>query len=445
MNSGLITNKMLLAAIIACLPSICRTQPLTLEAAIRLGLQNRPELQAQQLQIQLAAGENDKIKAKWMPQISGTADVRWNTQLQTSVLPIGKFGIPGVPTDEVRTLQMGLPFNNALGLQLNQKIYDPSAKNDRMINDAQTAQQQNSLEQIQINLRYDIAEAYYAVLFNQERIELARQALDRAALNLQVAQNQLKDGTALPNDVDRFRLDVSNARFSLSKAQQDLDLSLDNLRYRIRVTPESPVELADKLAGILQSDTAVAQARADQRVEIRSEQTALQLNALNEKKELLRHHPTVSGYANYTLLQLHDKFNPFASGTWFPYNYIGVKADIPIYDGRQSRLAAADFGLRQQVNRANLEKIKADIGYELKSQLKNLQQARLDLLSSRDNVTLARKVFETDRFRFEKGVLKQTDLKNSEFSLQSAENNYLSSVYNFLIAHLKYKKAAGIL
>jgi outer membrane protein TolC len=438
-------NKIFFLAVFAGLPGIFQAQSLTLEAAIQQGLQNRPELRAQQLQVQLAGSENDKIKARWMPQISGTADVRWNTQLQTSVLPIGKFGIPGVPTDDVRRIQMGIPFNNALSVQLNQKIFDASAKTDRQINEAQITLQRNTLEQTQINIRYEIAEAYYTALFNQERIDLARQALERAELNLKVGQNQLKDGAVLSNDVDRFALDAGNARFSLRKAEQDLALSLDNLKYRIRLAPEEPLVLADKLTALVQRDTALVPARGGQRPEIRAEQTALELNTLNEKKQATRNLPTISGYADYTLLQLHDHFNPFASGTWFPYNYIGIKADIPIYDGRQAKLAAADYNLRQQINRANLEKLQADIGYEIRSQVKSLLQARLDLVQSRDNVTLARKIFETDRFRFEKGVFKQTELKNSEFSLQTAENNYLSSVYNFLIAHLKYKKAAGIL
>lgn len=140
---------------------------------------------------------------------------------------------------------------------------------------------------------------------------------------------------------------------------------------------------------------------------------------------------------------MNNDFNPFAAGSWFPCNYIGHHAEVPIYDGKQAKLAAADYALRSQVNRLNLEKLKADTRYELQSARNNLELARLDLEESRKNIPLARQIFETDVFRFQQGVLLQSDLKNSELSLQTAENNYLAAVYNWLVADLGYRKAAG--
>ena len=68
-------------------------QRLTLDDAIKLALENRWELKNQQLQIRLAEGENDKLRAKWLPQINASADMRWNTQLQTSVFKNAPFVI----------------------------------------------------------------------------------------------------------------------------------------------------------------------------------------------------------------------------------------------------------------------------------------------------------------------------------------------------------------
>jgi outer membrane protein TolC len=301
------------------------------------------------------------------------------------------------------------------------------------------------LEESRVNIRYAITDAYYSALFGAERLQLARQTLERAQFNLKVIQNQLKDGVALKNDADRLALDERNAQWSLKKAEQDLALSMDNLRHQMGMPADASITLADPLMRILQLDTAMLAPRPEKRTEFQGEQLALELNALNEKKQLLRNQPTVSAYGNYALLQLNDRFNPFATGTWFPYNNLGIKASIPIYNGRQARLSADDYGLRQEINKTNLEKYKSDIDYEIRSQMKTLRQAQTDLIQSRQNIDLARQIFDTDRFRFEKGVLKQTDLKNSEYSLQTAENNYLEAVYNFLTAQLKFRKSAGLL
>jgi outer membrane protein TolC len=202
-------------------------------------------------------------------------------------------------------------------------------------------------------------------------------------------------------------------------------------------------DLSDELADILKKADTNYQMMFEQRPEIRGEEISIRINELNVQKQKVRNLPTVSAYGNYSALQLSNKLNPFASGTWFPFNYVGIRANIPIFDGKQAKLASNDFVVRQQINRNNIEKFKADFGYEAQNAMKQVEQAKLDINETQKNVALAKQILETDKFRYEKGVLTIADLKNSEFSLQNAENNYLSSVYNFLVANVRYKKAIG--
>ncbi|MBL7805906.1 MAG: TolC family protein [Saprospiraceae bacterium] len=414
-------------------------QTTTLDEAIAQGLRNRPELKAQEVQLRIAEGEKDKLRAQWLPQLSASADLRWNTELQTSVLPIGQFGLPGVPSDATQEIQIGVPFNNALGVQAEQKIYDANRRIDRQINAAQVESRQIALSQETRDIRFAITEAYYAAVFNREKRELARQALDRAQLNLRTAENQLQAGAALPNDVDRLALDVSNAQLSLKKAEQDYALSVKRLQYQMGTAPDGSLQLSENVAALL-TDTVLLVNRIEQRPEILSENIALRLNALNREKQLARRLPTVSAYGNYTLLQLSETFNPVAADTWFPYSFIGVKASVPIFDGRQARLGAREFALRQEMNRYNLDRLRANFNFEATAQASAMEQARLDVQESLKNVALARQLLSTDQLRFEQSVLKQTDLKNSEFALQTAENNYLNAVYAYLVARLNYEK-----
>jgi hypothetical protein len=130
-------------------------QKITLNEAIQKGIENRIELKTQALNIQIASSENVKIKAKWLPQLSASGDVRWNTQLQTTILP---FALPG--SNESQTIvKFGRPFNNTFAIQAEQKVYDANKKIDRLVNDTQTDAQKNTLEQQKINLKQSITEA----------------------------------------------------------------------------------------------------------------------------------------------------------------------------------------------------------------------------------------------------------------------------------------------
>lgn len=426
-------------SIILCFPlSVVFSQSLTLEQAVQRGLENRIELKSQNLNVQIASTENEKVKARWLPQVSGSADLRWNTQLQTTVLP---FALPGSGESQTE-IKLGRPFNNTFILQAEQKVYDANRKIDRAVNDTQVEAQKNNLAQIRINLRQAITEAYYNGVFAKERLNLSALALQRANSYFEVGQARFDQGAILKNDLDKLELDVSNARLAQTKNQQDYDLALIALQYQLNTNDK--VEPVEDLQAIFNYSQIIEnQSNIEKRTEIKAEELNLRLNQLNAQKQLARNKPMVSAYGNYSFFQLAETFNPFEKGTWFPANYVGIRASVPIFDGRQARLAANDFKVRQQINTLNTERLRNDFSYESKSTWNTLQQSKLNLEEARKNIALAQRILETDKFRFEKGVILLSDLKNTEYSLQSAENQYLSSIYNFLIASVRYRKASG--
>lgn len=416
---------------------------LALDEAIHQGLEQRNELKNADLNIQLAERENAKLRGQWLPQISGTADIRWNTQLQTTILP---FDITGKNPDGRSEIKFGLPFNNNLGLNAEQKILNPQSKYTRQLNDTRVESERTTAEQQRISVRQEITEAYYQAVFNQEKIRLAEATLARAESNLAVAQTRLSAGTLLPNDFDRAKLDKNNAELSLRKARQDYALALQNLHYRMGVpSPDNLLQLSTTLAELLSDTVAVAPPDLAQRTEIKAEELNYRIQELSESREFAARLPTLSAYGNYTALQLSDTFNPFKAGTWYPFNYLGLKLNVPIFDGRQARLSAGDYRIRQQISRNELDQLRQDFTYETQNALTTLYQTRLDVVETQANVALARQILATDLFRYEKEVLTLSELNNTQNTLQNAENNYLTSVYNYLVALVRYRKAAGLL
>ncbi len=421
---------------------MAQPKTLTLEAAIQQGLEQRNELKNAALNIELAQRENTKLRGQWLPQLSGTADIRWNTQLQTTILP---FDITGNNPDGRSEIKFGLPFNNNLGLNAEQKILNPQSKYSRQLNDTRVESERTTAEQQRVNIRQEITEAYYLAVFNQEKIRLAEASLDRAESNLAVAQTRLSAGTLLPNDFDRAQLDKNNAELSLRKARQDYTLALQNLQYRLGVPQDNLLQPSTTLAALLSDTIAVAPPDLAQRTEIKAEELNYRIQELSESREAAARLPTLSAYGNYTALQLSDTFNPFKAGTWYPFNYLGLRLNVPIFDGQQARLAAGDYRIRQQLSRNALDQLRQDFTYEAQNALTTLYQTRLDVVETQANVELARQILATDVFRYEKEVLTLSELNNTQNTLQNAENNYLTSVYNYLVALVRYRKAAGLL
>lgn len=422
-NILLIINTLLLFHITAA-------QPLTLPEAIELGLKNRQELKTQSQQLQIDQQQDAKIKAAWLPQVSAAGDLRYNAILQKSVLPIGEFGIPGIASDATTTVAFGVPFNTSVGVDATQKIYDPNKKVDRQINANAIENQLNTIEKQKKDIKYAITEAYYNVLFQKEKVNLAEAAVRRAEVNLENGQTRLKAGTALKNDIDRLSLDLSNARLTARKAQQDFDFAIEQLKYQMNVGQDVKIEIAETIKTMISSNKTVT--TVEENSAIRSERIALAGNQLQAEKIMKRNAPTVSAYGNLSLLALNEKV--------YPYSYLGIRATMPLYDGRQAKLAAEDYQLRSQINQSNIEKLRSDLVFEIRSAQKTLDQAQLDLEESEKSIALAKQIYATDQFRLEKGNIVVNDLKNSEYTLQTTENNYLVAAYNVLVASLKLEK-----
>ncbi len=420
------------------LPLIATAQsPISLPQALQQAQTNRLEVTNGQLQAQIAESDEARRRARWQPQVNAGADFRWNTQIQRNVI---KGGFTGNGPDQV--LRFGTPINNVLNVQAEQKIYDAQSRIDHDINRLNVTSQQAALERVKVDVRQQVTEAYYQAVFNREKRQLSERAVERARGYLDQAQTRLQAGTLLESDFNRFALDLSNAELTLRNDSRDYKLSLDNLRYRIS-TPDA-VEPADSLAALF------AQFRADegatgQRVEIQQEELARQVNVLNERKEQARLNPVVSAYGAYFAQQFADTFNPFASGTWLPYNYVGLKINVPLFDGRQTRLNRQDYVRRAQINQNTAQRLRNDFDYETRQARNTLEQARENLTETQRNIAQAQNILTVDRVRFDAGTLLLADFRNSEYALQQAENNYLRAVYDVLLGQLQVKRALGSL
>lgn len=414
---------------------------LTLDDALRTAFENRIELKNQQVEIQLAQLEAEKLRARWRPQVSGSADLRWNTQIQTSVIKDAAF-IPGGGDAIVR---FGVPFNNTLTINAEQKIFDAQKKIERQVTQSNVQQREVLLEKIKNDLRLTVTEAYYGVLWAKEKQTLSAQGITRAKAYLAAADEQVIKGTLLPNEAEKLRLDLSNAEFTHKKNQQDYLLSLQNLAYQMGESPQSvSFELAENLTQFTSLPAmSTTDATTATRPEIRAELTAMKTNELNIQRQRAAQLPTLSAYGTYGTLQFNDVPNPLATNTWFNYNFVGLRFNVPIYNGGQTRTNQQEYRLRAQINKNTAEKLKHDFDYEVVNTRNSYQQAVENVMQAQQNVNLAKQILITDQARFDRGTVLLQVLKNSEYSLQTAENNYLRAVYEVLIARVRWQKATG--
>ena len=106
-----------LAGLVAASDAQAQTR-LSLTEALELGLKNRHDVQADAVEAALTANALRKNRQTWLPTLTASGNVRYNTQLQTTVLPAGAF--PGVTESQV--LAFGTRNSTLLTLDLTQPL-----------------------------------------------------------------------------------------------------------------------------------------------------------------------------------------------------------------------------------------------------------------------------------------------------------------------------------
>jgi outer membrane protein len=415
---------------------------LSLSEAIETGLKNKIALKNQQLTVNLAENEEAKTRTKNLPQVTASFDARVNTQLQTQVISPEATG-GSASSDPIRA-QFGTKYYNVLALNANQNIFNPNLRYDKKINSARTELEKLNLEKNETDAILSISEAYWDAAFKKVKWETSQ-------LNYQVAhdkflrgQTQFNNGTKLKIDLDKEKLDERNAWQSHRNDSSQYQLALRFLANELNLPLTAILELTELTE---KSDVAVpsiAESSVANRVEVRTERQQLSIYELSKDKQKALYLPTVSLFANYTVQQFNNTFDPTDGKFWSPYNYLGVRVEIPVFDGLLKQKNKQEFEYRIEQSNNNIAQLNQQINYEIQSAQWEYENAESNYALASENYTIAKEILKTDLVRLEAGTILPVEAKNSEYVMLTSQTNYLNGLYQYMLARLRLQKALGV-
>ncbi|NJO01344.1 MAG: TolC family protein [Bacteroidia bacterium] len=370
--------------------------------------------------------------------------MRFNTQLQTNIIPGEAFAAPGTDAPD-RPVQFGTRFNNLLGLQVEQNLYNPTQRVDRQLAEQQkTVAEANYVYQA-TEIKLAITEAYLAVLLLEERCRLAQDNMQRSESYYNIVKNRYDNGTILRSELDRYYLDWANAQSRYETDQRDLKIRQAYLSNQLGLSVSQTLRLTEDLQELAGTgpETQATPGNFAQRIELRQEAAQLKLNEVNYERQNKAYLPTISLYGNLSTQQLTNDVPLFEASAWSSFHYVGLRSQINLFDGFLREKNKEEFRLRQQINRNNLAKLELDLNYERQSAGTDLIKTQENYKLARQNLDLARRVAEEDQLKFQEGSLTSADLHNTEYALREAQNNLLNNLYDYLLAKVRWEKAQG--
>lgn len=403
---------------------------LSLEDAVQYGLKNRYDMQSNALQLDIQKNEWNKNKYQWLPTLNGTGNIRYNTQLPTTVLPAGAFGNPN-PSE----LQFGTRNNTTLALDFEQTIIKPTIFSDTKLGKNQYTQQMVRSEQKEKDIRKAISLAYYDAILKRKQYELSEDNAKKSKDLMDIFQKKYELGAIKENDFLKQKLDYQNAELKRTKALQDYELSIDQLKKEINYTAGS-IELTEKI-----ETKPVSTASIDTSFAFNTDMKILKLQnefyKVSKKRGIINSLPSLSFYANYTLQFQNSNFD--YSQSWFPFNYVGIRLNVPIFNQWKNQASMKEFKLKMKQNDFDANYKKQSLLFEYQKTSTELENASNNIAFAQDNYDLSKIIYEKDLQQYNLGSISYSDLLVSSRAQNDAEQNLMQSWYTYHAARINYE------
>jgi len=414
-------------------------QSWSLKNCIAYGLKNNRSNNIYANDRRAVDAQSKEALAAYLPAFNVSGTLVDNLKLQESDIPAGILG----PKD-IR-IALTQKYNSVGTAEVDQTIYDQSLLTGLKANKYSKQQADLNIQQNQETIIYNICTAYYQIYVYREQLSLFHINLDTYERQIKLSALQVKKGVALQSDMDKVSVNYNNTRSQVSVAESNLELSQNQLKNYMGFTLDSAFEIETIRAAspeeiLMQNENSFQVAnRADYQLAL----VNADLLAINQKSIRAQALPKLTAYARYGAVGFGNNLGP-AVNQLSSFSAVGIKLVIPLFDFKRN--AQYDEAKYKQLDARENIRLDADnFRLEYENAKTKMVKAQSDVENNSRNIELATSVFKTTDLQYQKGVTGLTDWLNAQSSLKEAENNYLTSLYNFYLARVDLEKSNGTL
>ncbi len=406
-----------------------------LPGLVRQAFDYYPRLKELQQNVSLSETRTKIAETAYKPTVSGDASYNYIWPLQRIT-----FSIPGLGDNAIQFQ----PRNNYnVGVSASQTVYDwgktaATVQRSR----AETQQAFDNVEAQKTQLAYQVAQAYYGLVFLQKnlRVQQDQQALVRATEQLIAAR--VKSGDEIDYNLVSTRVRYRNVETRIVDLQNQLErqyILLGSLVGRdVRAVVDTAAgfnTLATFAADPVNAYEVAQSTNPDLRLS-RDRETIAQREA---ERSVLDNRPTLAaiGQAGFR-----NGFQPEIDR--FRFNgLVGLRLSAPIYSGNRHKLQneLAQTSLQQARYGTESQQLALKTGVD--QALSELKAATEKARLSEAQVQQARYALQLANVRLKGGVVTPLEIQTAQTALEEAEFNRIQYEYQQTLARLELNRLAG--
>ena len=431
-------KKMRKLLLVLFISNICYSQSevvsLSIEDAVKYGIENNRNLKNAEREIQMAYQERWKTIAIGLPNVSLDLNYLNNLELPTSLIPAEFFGGNKGDFSEI---QFGTEQTAIGSVRMEQLLFDGSWLVGLEYSKIFLATSENFYEKTLLEVREGIVKLYSLVATLNEGISLLENNLENFKKDLNEVNELYKNGFQEEENVEQIRITLAQAELSLLQAIKTRDNQINLLKLVLGININDELVLITSLDDFIGNNVVFGNSfedfDTDKNVDIKISQNMFDTKRIEYKLEKSKQLPKISGFVSGTYTGYNNEFNfTDKSQSWFGSSVVGVNLEIPLFNANRMNVSSQKAKIAMEQARANLEEQEENTQAEVIQKLNDYQLANKSLSVNEQNMNLAISIEDKNSIKFFEGLVSSFELRQAQIQLLDSQQKYLNSVIELI-------------
>ena len=431
-------KKMRKLLLVLFISNICYSQSevvsLSIEDAVKYGIENNRNLKNAEREIQMAYQERWKTIAIGLPNVSLDLNYLNNLELPTSLIPAEFFGGNKGDFSEI---QFGTEQTAIGSVRMEQLLFDGSWLVGLEYSKIFLATSENFYEKTLLEIREGIVKLYSLVATLNEGISLLENNLENFKKDLSEVNELYKNGFQEKENVEQIRITLAQAELSLLQAIKTRDNQINLLKLVLGININDELVLVTSLDDFIGNNVVFGNSfedfDTDKNVDIKISQNMFDTKRIEYKLEKSKQLPKISGFVSGTYTGYNNEFNfTDKSQSWFGSSVVGVNLEIPLFNANRMNVSSQKAKIAMEQARANLEEQEEKTQAEVIQKLNDYQLANKSLSVNEQNMNLAISIEDKNSIKFFEGLVSSFELRQAQIQLLDSQQKYLNSVIELI-------------
>lgn len=413
------------------------TMTITLAEALQIALSENPSVKVADKEIEVKKYAKKGSYAALFPDVNASGSFNRTLKKQVMTMDMGGQSM-SIEVGRWNTVNGGVSATMPL---VNAQLWKSLAISGEDVDIAVEKARSSRLEMVN-----QVKQAWFGVLLAKEADKVYRSVYENAVQNYELTEKKYNASRASELDLTRAKTSVANAVPGMYQAENAVYLALWQLKAVMGVDLDAGIDVADSLQFYASCMEDSGFPGGD---DLSRNSTLLQLEmqagqlANSIKMQKYANLPSLALAASYTVNAMENELN-FSQYDWFPYSYIALSLNIPIFAGgkRQSNIRQAKIQAEElSIQRENTER---QLRIAIRQGLSTMETAARSYTSALEALESAEKAYGIASKSYEVGRSTLTDLNDARLALTQAQLSASQAIYNYMVAKSGLESTLGM-